>query len=137
MRVQRIKKMTQAGFTLIELIVVIVILGVMAAVAIPKFSDTSASAYTSVQKATLGALKSAWAVAYSTKKSEPTITEVFAQMADPVCSGAAASFTCGTTAAGNVVYKTDGSTAATFTATTTGTGAVIASPSDITILSGS
>jgi prepilin-type N-terminal cleavage/methylation domain-containing protein len=47
------------GFTLIELVMVIVILGVLAAVAIPKFVDMKGDAERASVEATVGALRSA------------------------------------------------------------------------------
>lgn len=49
----------QAGFTLIELIAVIVILGILAATAIPKFVSLSSDARLAKVNAAAGALKSA------------------------------------------------------------------------------
>ncbi|SEI76294.1 prepilin-type N-terminal cleavage/methylation domain-containing protein [Pseudomonas linyingensis] len=46
----------QKGFTLIELVVVIVILGVLAAVALPRFIDATNDAHTAAVKGTGGAL---------------------------------------------------------------------------------
>lgn len=49
----------QRGFTLIELIVVIVILGILAATAVPKFVDLQSDARTAVMKGIAGSMNSA------------------------------------------------------------------------------
>ena len=55
----------QKGFTIIELVVVIVILGILAAVAFPKFQDLSGDARTAVVNGTAAALKSAAVISYA------------------------------------------------------------------------
>jgi len=56
------KKLTQKGFTLIELMIVVAIIGILAAIAIPKFAQMMEKSREGATKGNIGALKSALSI---------------------------------------------------------------------------
>src|SRR5437868_1978804 len=61
---------TQSGFTLIELVLVIVILGILAATALPRFSDLSTQARNASLNGLAGGMRSAAAIAKATQLAQ-------------------------------------------------------------------
>jgi prepilin-type N-terminal cleavage/methylation domain-containing protein len=59
------KRRSEGGFTLIELVMVIVIIGILAAIAIPRYIDLATNAELATVKAYAGTLRSAAAITYA------------------------------------------------------------------------
>ncbi|MFW5451207.1 MAG: type II secretion system protein [Methylophagaceae bacterium] len=63
--VNPVQLIKQQGFTLIELVIVIVLLGILTAIALPKFASLQTDARTASIEAASGAIKSAMAIVHA------------------------------------------------------------------------
>lgn len=82
------KKKKRKGFTLVELVVVIAILGILATIAIPRFSESRKSAAVAAHNANVRVIKSVVVMYLADNPSETGATDIASKLDDRFDGGA-------------------------------------------------
>ncbi|UZX15748.1 prepilin-type N-terminal cleavage/methylation domain-containing protein [Thermus sp. PS18] len=104
--------MKAKGFTLIELAIVIVIIGILVAIAVPRFVDLTGQANQANVEATAASVRSAYAIATVQAKGVPTCAQILGNLDGGTVSG-----TTWTSADGNTTVSCTSGTPGTITVT--------------------
>ena len=111
-------KSVQKGFTLIELMIVVAIIGILAAVAIPAYQDYTIRAQASEGVSLAGAAQTAWAETYSNTGTATGATRTTIGMT-AAATDTSGNYVTGVNVGGNHIISTFGNKANTALAGTT------------------
>ena len=73
----------EAGFTLIELVAVLVILALLGAMAVPRFVDVTGQALTAAKNGSLAGVRAGHAMAIADLRTLPTVSELATYVGGP------------------------------------------------------
>jgi MSHA pilin protein MshA len=123
----------QAGFTLIELVAVLVILALLGAMAVPRFVDMQSQALDAARNGTKNAVKSAHSLYIAENRSLPTVTNLAAYVtADGAVSAVNNGVEVVIDTSSFVVQTYTDTTCTTLTTSTTGATGTVRCVGDIT-----